>query len=75
MPPLAERRMPIWVFAGGRDPAVRAKYFYAGLNELERLGHDRVRFTVHEDRGHDVWKRVYGGQDLYDWLLSHRLGD
>lgn len=75
MPPLAERQMPIWVFAGGRDTAVPVKYFYAGLNELERLGHDSVRFTVHEDRGHDVWKRVYGGQDLYDWLLSHRLGD
>ena len=75
MAPLAERRLPVWVFAGGRDPAVAVKHFYAGLNELERLGHDRVRFTNHEDGGHDVWKRVYGGQDLYDWLLSHRRGD
>jgi hypothetical protein len=21
--------------------------------------------------GHDVWARVYGGQDVYDWLLAH----
>ena len=74
MAPLAERRMPVWVFAGGRDPAVPVKYFYTGLNELERLGHDEVRFTIHEDGGHDVWKRVYAGRDLYDWLLSHRRG-
>lgn len=72
---LAERRMPIWVFAGGRDPAVPVRYFYSALNELERLGHDEVRFTIHEDGGHDVWKRVYGGRDLYDWLLSHRRSD
>jgi predicted peptidase len=75
MPPLAARRMPLWVFAGGRDGAVAVKYFFAGLKKLEQLGHEDVRFTIHEDRGHDVWKRVYGGQDLYDWLLSHSLGD
>ncbi len=75
MPALAGRRMPVWVFAGGRDSAVPVKYFYAGLNRLEELGHDDVRFTVHEDRGHDVWRRIYAGRDLYDWLLSHRLPD
>jgi predicted peptidase len=75
MAPLAERRLPVWVFAGGRDPAVPVEYFFAGLNELERLGHPDVRFTIHEDGGHDIWKRVYGGRDLYDWLLSHRRPD
>ena len=67
--------MPIWAFAGGRDSAVRTKHFFAGLNELERLGHPDVRFTIHEDMGHDVWKRVYGGRDIYDWLLRHRRDD
>ena len=75
MPPLAERQMPIWVIAGGRDASVPAQYFFAGVNELERLGHESVRLTVHEDAGHDVWKRVYAGRDLYDWLLSHTLAD
>lgn len=75
MPALAEPEMPMWVFAGGRDGNVLTKYFFAGLNELERLGHSNVRFTIHEDMNHDVWERVYGGQDVYDWLLSHRRGD
>lgn len=75
MAPLAKRRMPIWAFAGGRDDAVPVKYFYKGLNELERLGHKSVRFTIHEDMGHDTWRRVYGGRDLYDWLLEHSLDD
>lgn len=73
MAPLAARQMPIWVFAGGRDPVVPVRFFYAGLNKLEELGHKDVRFTVHEDVGHDTWARVYGGQDLYDLLLEHRL--
>lgn len=72
MPPLAEHGLPIWVFAGGRDEAVPVRYFYPGLNALEELGHPEVRFTNHEDMGHDTWRRVYEGDDLYDWLLEHR---
>jgi len=70
MAPLAQAKLPIWVFAGGRDSAIEPQYFYPGLNELERLGHDRFRFTIEADMGHDVWARVYAGRDLYDWLLT-----
>lgn len=73
MPPLAERAVPIWVFAGGRDSAVPVRFFYPGLNALEELGHPEVRFTNHEDLGHDTWRRVYEGSDLYDWMLKQRL--
>ncbi len=45
---------------------VPAEYLYAGMNKLEQLGHDDVRFTVEEDMSHDVWKRVYAGEDLYN---------
>jgi hypothetical protein len=41
-------------------------------NALEQAGHQSVRLTIHEDLGHDVWMRVYAGEDLYNWLLSHR---
>jgi len=71
MAPIAKHKIPVWAFAGGRDSAVNIQYFYAGLNALEKLGHHDVRFTVHEDKGHDAWTRVYSGDDLYQWLLSH----
>lgn len=71
MPAIAEAKLPVWCFAGGRDAAVRAKYFYAGLNRLEQLGHE-LRFTIEADMGHDVWTRVYAGNDVYDWMLAHR---
>ncbi|MGN8225278.1 prolyl oligopeptidase family serine peptidase [Gracilimonas sp. BCB1] len=73
MDPIAEYEIPVWTFAGGRDQVVRAKHFYPGLNKLEELGHNDVRFTTHQDLGHDTWKRVYRGDDLYNWFLTHQL--
>jgi len=71
MEPIAENNLPVWAFAGGRDTAVAKKYFYAGLNKLEAASEGEVRFTVHEDMAHDIWRRVYAGEDLYRWLLSY----
>lgn len=73
MPPIAAAKLPVWLFAAGRDTAVRKPYFYAGINTLEQLSDAEVRFTVHEDMPHDAWRRIYAGDDLYNWLLSHSL--
>ena len=72
MASIAAHKVPVWVFAGGRDRTVEKSYFYAGVNQLEQAGGE-VRFTVHEDMSHDVWRRVYEGADLYGWLLSKAL--
>lgn len=73
MGPIAEARIPLWVFAGGRDTAVLAQHFYPGLDRLEALGHTGWRFTIEADMGHDVWARVYAGEDVYDWMLRFSL--
>jgi predicted peptidase len=67
--PIAKAKLPLWVFAGGRDPAVALKYFYPVMNKLEELGHPQARFTIEEDLGHFTWVRVYEGDDLYSWML------
>jgi len=72
MAPIAQHQLPVWAFAGGRDTAVNKKFFYPGLSKLEELGNKEVRFTVEEDMAHDAWKRIYSGDDLYQWLLAHR---
>lgn len=72
MPSIAQHKIPVWCFAGGRDRVIEEKYFYPGLNALEELGHPEVRFTIEADMGHGVWKRIYAGQDVYQWLLSHQ---
>ena len=73
IPQIAQHNLPIWVFAGGKDLTVEKKFFYKGLAMLESLGHTKIQFTIHEDLGHDAWKRVYSGDDLYQWFLSHSL--
>jgi predicted peptidase len=73
MQPIVDRQLPVWCISGGRDFVVENKYFFAGINKLQELGHQNFRFTVHEDMGHDVWTRVYGGEDIYNWLLEYQL--
>jgi hypothetical protein len=41
------------------------------MNELEKRGGIENRFTIEADLGHFTWVRVYGGTDLYDWMLAH----
>ena len=72
MEPIATHQIPLWAFAGGRDAGVELRFFYAGMNRLEELGHKDVRFTIEEDMNHDAWRRVYGGNDLYDWFLTKK---
>ncbi len=69
--PIARAKLPLWVFAAGRDATVPLKYFFPVLNALEKEGHPEVRFTIEADLGHDAWMRVFQGRDLYDWLLTH----
>ncbi len=72
MNPIAKAKIPIWCFAGGRDSVIEPQYFYPGLNRLENLNHPDVKFTIEADMGHDVWRRVYAGDDIYNWLLKQK---
>ncbi len=68
---IAKADIPAWVFSGGRDPAVETKYFFAGMNRMNELG-ATLRFTTEQDMFHDVWNRVYAGEDVYNWLLQYK---
>ena len=62
MAELARCRLPIWMFHGGRDDVVKPEWAYDLANALERAGHTSVRFTVHEDLGHDCWTASTAGK-------------
>ena len=70
---ISKARIPIWMFGGGKDTVVKPHWLYQMAAALESAGHPALRFTVHEDMDHDAWKRVYEGEDLYNWLLSYTL--
>jgi dienelactone hydrolase len=71
---LVAQKMPLWIFHGGRDTTVPPSRSLEMAVALEAAGHPDVRLTIHEDLGHNVWTRVYEGQDIYSWFLKHRRG-
>ena len=48
---IADAKMPVWVFQGGRDTVVRPERVLQTVRALEAAGHPDVRFTVHEKKG------------------------
>lgn len=69
---IVAQTLPLWIFHGGRDTTVPVSRSLEMAVALEAAGHPEVRLTVHEDLGHNVWTRVYEGQDLYSWFLRNR---
>jgi predicted peptidase len=66
---IASARVPLWMFGGGKDTVVKPHWLYDMASALENYGHPELRFTVHEDMDHDAWKRVYEGEDVFNWFL------
>jgi predicted peptidase len=65
-------RVPIWAFHGAKDPVVPLAAGQAMVDAVKRAGGD-VRFTVYPEATHNSWKETYDNQQVYDWLLAHRL--
>ena len=42
------------------------------VDAVKQAGGD-VKLTVYPDVQHDSWKATYDNQEVYDWLLAHRL--
>lgn len=70
---LAASQRAMWVFHGGRDRVVSPSESRRMVNALLEKGHRNIQFTVHQDLGHNVWTRVYEGEDFYRWLLTQQL--
>jgi predicted peptidase len=68
---LADAKLPIWMFGGGKDTVVKPHWLYQMARALEEAGSPALRFTVHEDMDHDAWKRVYEGEDIYSWFMRY----
>ena len=65
-------RVPIWAFHGAKDDVVPLSYSQKMVDAVKRAGGD-VKLTVYPDGQHDSWKPTYDNQEVYDWLLAHRL--
>jgi predicted peptidase len=67
------KRLPVWVFHGGKDNLVPPAESQRMVDALKRLGNDAVKQTIYPEAGHDSWTETYNNQELYDWMLQHKI--
>ena len=77
LPPPGEesilKKLPVWVFHGAKDPLVPLSESERMVAALKRIGNETVKLTVYPDAEHDAWTETYNNQELYDWLLEHKI--
>jgi predicted peptidase len=66
--------VPIWAFHGGKDENVKTADGQAMVDAIKACGGD-IKLTIYPERGHSAWEPAYVDPALYEWFLSHRLGD
>jgi predicted peptidase len=65
-------RTPIWVFHGARDDVVPLSMSEKMVEALRAAG-GNPKFAILTDMDHGIGPTVWNRQDLYDWMLQHRL--
>lgn len=65
--------MPVWAFHGDKDDAVDVSGSIQMTEAVNRCGGD-AKLTLYGGVGHNCWVQAYGTPELYEWLLSHKLG-
>ena len=73
-PARAERlkNVPTWAFHGDADTVVACENSTKMIDAMKEIGCSEVKLTVLEGKGHGIVHDVYGQQEVYQWLLSHR---
>jgi predicted peptidase len=66
--------LPIWVFHGAKDPAVKLERSEVMVKALKEAGAEHVQFTVYPEAAHDSWTETYNNPDFYEWLLKQKRG-
>jgi len=68
------KNLPIWIFHGAMDDVVTLDESVRMVKALEQCGND-VKFTIYPKANHNAWDETYNNEELYKWLLEHRLNN
>jgi predicted peptidase len=64
--------LPQWIFHGGKDSVVPAKYSKDMHDLLKKKGCPDVRLTIYPEAGHDSWTEAYADEELWSWLFAQK---
>jgi poly(3-hydroxybutyrate) depolymerase len=68
-------RHPIWIWHGEADPTVPVQRSRDMVTALVKAKAHELRYTELPGVGHNSWDAAYASDDLYTWLLAHKLSD
>ena len=66
------KKVPLWIFHGGKDDVVDPNFSRAIANQLKIVGKE-VKFTYYPDANHNSWDNAFAEPDLLAWLFGHHL--
>ena len=61
--------VPVWAIHGQRDNVVRPSSARAAIDALQAAD-GSAWLTIDAQSGHDVWRKVYGNRQVYEWLSN-----
>jgi predicted peptidase len=67
----AMAKIPIWVFHGDKDTAVKVQRSRDMVAALKAAGSD-VKYTEYPNVGHDSWTATYKDPKFYEWLFAQK---
>lgn len=65
------RKVPLWIFHGGKDTVVPLEKSEIVVNELKRLNAE-IKFTVYPEANHNSWDPAFAEPGFLSWIFSHR---
>lgn len=65
------KKVPLWIFQGGKDDVVNPAYSTAIANQLKIVGKE-VKFTLYPDANHNSWDAAFAEPELLTWLFGHQ---
>ena len=66
---IAQSRLPVWAFHGGKDKAVGIEESRRMVRFIKAFGGE-ARLTVYPDAPHDSWTETYNNKKVFEWLLA-----
>jgi predicted peptidase len=65
------KNIPIWVFHGDKDGAVKPKRSRDMVAALWQVN-GKVKYTEYEGVGHNSWEPTYANEDVLKWLFAQK---
>jgi predicted peptidase len=65
------KKVPLWVFHGGKDTTVPIVKSEIVVNELKRLN-GNVKFSIYPEAGHNSWDAAFAEPEFLSWLFSFK---